>query len=110
MVGTQISASQHVQIVGTKAHIEVQTSFVPPRMSVDDSTRLDDPVPREIGLLEIDPYELEDTNFARAARAEAELEFGVENQASAGRRRRVSLGEVRHLGTAVKSSIGVAAG
>jgi len=78
MVGTQINASQHVQIVGTKARIEMQTPFVPPRMSVDDSTRLDDPVPREIGLLEVDPYELEDTNFARAARAEAELEFGVE--------------------------------
>ncbi len=82
-VGTQICASQRVQIVGTEARIEIEVPYAAPRgamrIYLDDSRDLDELRLSPIVLPEADQYELQGTHFSKVVRGEAKLEFGVDD-------------------------------
>lgn len=83
-VSTQATPYQRVNIIGTKARLEVRIPFNAPqggamRLLLDNGKELDDGAAREIHLPAADQYQLQGEVFSRAVTGKAPLEFGIDD-------------------------------
>jgi predicted dehydrogenase len=83
-VSTQVTPYQRVNIVGTKARLEVEIPFNSPQGSaatlyLDKGTKLGDASARAIRLPKADQYQLEGEQFSRVVRGKEKLAWGVED-------------------------------
>jgi len=83
-VSTQVTPYQRVNIVGTRARLEVEIPFNSPQGSaatlyLDKGTKLGDASARAIRLPRADQYQLEGEQFSRVVRGKEKLAWGVED-------------------------------
>lgn len=83
-VSLKMAASQRVQVVCEKSLLDLSAPYVPGKGSpatlwIDSHSGLDDAAPQPRHLPEVEQYQCEATNFARAVRGEQGLEFGIED-------------------------------
>ncbi len=83
-VSTQVTAFQRVQVVGTKARLEVEIPFNAPqgaetRLYLDDGAVLGDGARKTHTISAVDQYAEQCDAFARVVLGEAELPYGIED-------------------------------
>ncbi len=83
-VSTQLTPYQRVNIMGTKARLEIEIPYNAPlgeatMIYLDNGKRLADCSARAIRIAKCDQYQLEAEAFGRAIRGEEQLEFGVDD-------------------------------
>jgi predicted dehydrogenase len=83
-VSTQMVPYQRVQIMGTKARLEVEIPFNAPqggamKLYLDDGKKLADASTKTIRIDKADQYQLEGEYFSRVVRGEEKLIWGVED-------------------------------
>jgi predicted dehydrogenase len=83
-VSTQIAPYQRVNIVGTKARLEVEIPFNAPQgaamtVYLDSGKKLGDASARAVRLPKADQYQLEGEQFSRVVRGREKLVYGVED-------------------------------
>jgi predicted dehydrogenase len=83
-VSTQVAPYQRVQIVGTKARLEIEIPFNAPlggamTIYLDKAGKLGDASARAIRLPKVDQYQLEGEHFSRVVRGKEKLVYGVED-------------------------------
>lgn len=81
---TQAANYQRVNILGTRARLEVRIPFNAPaggamRIFVDDGKKLGDASAKPIKLPKVDQYQLEGEIFSRAVRGKEKIAFGVDD-------------------------------
>jgi predicted dehydrogenase len=83
-VSTQLTPYQRVNIMGTKARLEIEIPFnaplgEPTMIYLDNGKKHADASARAIRIAKADQYQLEAEAFGRAIRGEEPLEFGVDD-------------------------------
>ena len=83
-VSTQLTPYQRVNIMGTKARLEIEIPYNAPQgepttIFLDNGKKLADASARAIRIARCDQYQLEAEAFGRAIRGEEPLEFGVDD-------------------------------
>jgi len=83
-VSTQLTPYQRVNIMGTKARLEIEIPFNAPQgeatmIRLDNGKKLGNASARAIRIAKCDQYQLEAEAFGRAIRGEAPLAFGVDD-------------------------------
>jgi predicted dehydrogenase len=83
-VSTQLTPYQRVNILGTKARLEVEIPFNAPQggamtLYLDNGKKLADASAKAIRIAKADQYQLEVEAFGRAIHGEEPLEFGIDD-------------------------------
>ena len=106
---TQATPYQRVNILGTKARLEIEIPFNAPqggamKLYLDDGKKLADASAKTIKLAKADQYQLQGEAFSRIVRGTEKLEFGIEDAITpdARHRRGLPLRQHRQLGDGLR--------